>query len=323
MNSPTTLRAVETPAADTSPLDPALIALAREHRGMVTTAMARQFGLDKDALTQLVRRGILLHPGRGLYGVASLVDQAPERWHLHLAFGGTLLYPDVAFTGVTALLAHGVVVWNSSLEKPALVRPVDRCASMVAFTVRPRTTEAVPSPWGPTEPVPMALIQHCLDNGIGQGVVSADHALHTGKVTLDELTETARGIRRWPRSGRARSMLSFVSEKHETPGESLTNMGCAAYGIELVPQVRIYDEGGRVVARVDFRVKGTNVVVEFDGKMKYTEDGVLWDEKKREDRLRALGYVVVRITWADVMQGAGTVVAKVRAGLRHRDARRL
>jgi very-short-patch-repair endonuclease len=323
MNSSRTLNALEASAAASSALDPSLLALAREHRGMLTTVMARQFGLDKDALTELVRRGVLLHPGRGLYGVAALVDQAPELWHLHLAHGATLLYPDASFTGVTAVLAHGITVWNSPLQKPSLARPVDRCAAMVAFTVRPRTSASVPSPWGPTEPIPVALVQHCLDNGIGQGVVSADHALHTGRVTIEELTETAREMRRWPRSGRARSMLSFLSEKHESPGESLTNMGCAAYGIELVPQVRIYDDNGVVVARVDFRVKGTNVLVEFDGKMKYTEDGVLWDEKKREDRLRALGYVVVRITWADVMQGAGAVVAKVRAGLRHRDARRV
>ena len=302
-------------------LDPTLLALAREQRGMLTTAMLRDFGLDKDGLIRLVRQGVLMHPGRGLYAVAELVDSTQDEWHLHLAHGATLLYPDAAFTGVTALLAHGVTVWNSTLDRPSLVRPVHRCASMSAFTVRCRTTVPVATPWGPTEPLPVALIQHCLDNGISQGVVSLDDAMHRGLVTRDEVEEAVGGVKGWPRSGRAHSMMTFVDERHESPGESLTNIGCSAYGIELEPQVRISDERGRVVARADFRIKGTNVVIEFDGKIKYTEEGVLWDEKKREDLLRSLGFVVVRITWADVMRGPGFIAAKVRAGLAHRDAR--
>ena len=59
---------------------------------------------------------------------------------------------------------------------------------------------------------------------------------------------------------------------------------------------------------------GANVVVEFDGKVKYAagDPEVLWDEKRREDRLRRLGYVVVRITWAD-LERPGAVAAAVRA----------
>lgn len=307
--------------AECGPLDPSLKDLAQAHHGMLTTAMARTFGLDKESLASLVRHGILLHPGRGLYAVAELVDQRPEQWHLHLAYGATLLYPDVSFTSTTALLAHGITIWRSPLDKPFLVRPIDRSASMASFTVRPRQAASIGSPWGPTEPLATAVVQHCLDNGIAQGLVSADHALHTGRVTLPELRSVASTVARWPRYSRVKSMMTFVSPEHETPGESLTNMGCAAYGIELVPQVRIYEEDGRLVARADFVVKGTNLVVEFDGKVKYTERGVLWDEKTREDRLRSLGFVVVRITWSDIMAGARAIVAKVRAGMRHPDFR--
>ena len=40
-------------------------------------------------------------------------------------------------------------------------------------------------------------------------------------------------------------------------------------GVTLVPQVVIRDHDGEFVARVDFVVEGTSVVVEFDGKVKY------------------------------------------------------
>lgn len=73
---------------------------------------------------------------------------------------------------------------------------------------------------------------------------------------------------------------------------------------------------GAFVARVDFLVAGTRVVVEFDGKSKYADGdpAVLWAEKRREDRLRRLGYVVVRITWAD-LETPGAVAARVRTAL--------
>ena len=70
------------------------------------------------------------------------------------------------------------------------------------------------------------------------------------------------------------------------------------------------------MARVDFLVTGTNVVVEFDGRMKYDsgDPGILWAEKKREDALRRLGYVVVRLTWAD-LERPGAALAKVRSAI--------
>ena len=62
------------------------------------------------------------------------------------------------------------------------------------------------------------------------------------------------------------------------------------------------DDEGYVVGRVDLLVEG-RVIVEFDGMVKYEgADGraALAAEKRREDRLRALGFEVVRLTWADL-----------------------
>lgn len=63
-------------------------------------------------------------------------------------------------------------------------------------------------------------------------------------------------------------------------------------------------DNGTAVARVDFLFRAQRTIVEFDGAVKY--EGVegrdaLFREKRREDRLRALGYQVVRLTWADLM----------------------
>ena len=119
-------------------------------------------------------------------------------------------------------------------------------------------------------------------------------------------------------------MLRLVDGRRESVGESRCGVALAMAGIAVTPQVTITDASGSFVARVDFLVDGTMVVVEFDGKVKYAtgDPEVLWHEKRREDRLRALGYVVVRVTWAQ-LERPGAVAAAVRAAARARaDGRR-
>ena len=67
------------------------------------------------------------------------------------------------------------------------------------------------------------------------------------------------------------------------------------------------DVDGEHVARTDFDWGG-RLVGEFDGKVKYgryvpegkSAADVLWEEKRREDRIRATGRQVVRIAWSDL-----------------------
>lgn len=310
--------------------EPLLFELAASHHGMVTTEMARALGLDKFALASLTKSGALLHPCRGLYAVPELVDRSRvETWHKHLTYGGRMLYPDATLVGATALVAHDIAVWNTDLTRPALFRPRDRSAAASAFWVRPRTCrDTLDTPLGPTQPIALSVIQHCLDNGMTQGVVSADAAMRMGLTSPEELAAAAEAVESWPRSSRTRTMLTYIDERHETPGESIVAVFAGAAGIELVPQVTIYEVDGTLVGRVDFVVKGTKVIVEFDGRRKYVRrdddvesgpwgksaDEKVFDEKQREDRLRALGYVVVRLVWKDFYT-RGAVVAKIRAGM--------
>ncbi|MGA8047546.1 MAG: type IV toxin-antitoxin system AbiEi family antitoxin domain-containing protein, partial [Dermatophilaceae bacterium] len=152
-------------------LDAMVVDAAQADRGLLTTATAYRLGLNRLALTRLVKSGSLIRVCRGLYAVPALVDTSPTAWHLHVAYGASLLYDDTTMTGATALLAHGVTVWNTPLKRPALLRPPDRSASASAFWVRPRQCEHVATQWGRAEPVADAVVQHAIDNGIAQGVV--------------------------------------------------------------------------------------------------------------------------------------------------------
>lgn len=299
-----------------SSLDFTLLTQAAAQHGVLSTAQLLGAGLTARRLVELVRADVLLHPGRGLYLVAALARSDEAERHRQLVAGAFLLYPDAVLTGTTALMAHGIPVWGVPLGRPALRRPMKRSGGMSAFWVRQASGGSVATTWGPASPVAEALAVQAVDHGIVAGVVSADAALRDGHVDADALAAAVAGVSGWVHGSRAVAMLALANGRRESVGESRCGVALSMAQVPVVPQVVVRDRGGRFVARVDFVVEGTKVVIEFDGKVKYGsgDPEVLWAEKRREDELRALGYVVVRITWAD-LEVPGAVAAKVRAAL--------
>lgn len=302
----------------TSSLDPALLALAAGQHGLFTTRQARHVGMSPVALVHAVRSQELVHPARGLYAVRALVDPgSPLSWHRTRAFGATLLWDDATLHGSSALLARGIRVWGVDLATIHVLRPVDRSVRVGCFRVRQWTGQPVTSSdLGPAVSVATALATHATEHGIAQGVVSADHALHEGLLTRADLESAIDVVKGWRYGSRAVAALAFADGRRESVGESRCALDLMLAGFVADPQVEVRDPQGRFVGRVDFRIRGTNVIVEFDGRLKYDsgDPSVLWAEKRREDELRRLGYVVVRITWAD-LERPGAVAAKVRSAI--------
>ena len=175
--------------------------------------------------------------------------------------------------------------------------------------------DGVETPWGPAMPLAQALVELAIDAGSVPGVVSADRALHDGVVTAEQLAEAVAPATGWPRGSRARSMGALADGSSESVAESRSRVILVTSGFDVEPQFLVVDVDGTVVARSDFRVRGTRVLIEVDGRVKYTDPQVLWDEKRREDRLRRMGWTVVRLTWADLDHPA-LVRQRVRQALR-------
>ncbi len=299
-------------------IDPALLSLAASQGGCFTTVQARtQCGTGWYLLERWVKEGLLDHLTRGLYAVSELREKDPIPAHRQFCQGALLLYPDGVLSGVSAIVAHDLPTWNVDLTRPILRRDAQKGTGAAGIRIRRAARACVETELGPAVPVARALVEVALDNGAVQGVVSADAALHRELLSSDDLAAEVAEVANWPRSHRAKAMLELVDGAAESPGESRTRCVLAAGGIRLIPQVTIRDERGGFVARVDFMVEGTKVIVEFDGRVKYAgDDGqALFEEKKREDRLRALGYAVVRLTWGD-LERPGFAIAKVRRCLR-------
>ena len=297
-------------------LDASLLSLAATQHSMITTSQAASFGLGPAALVHLVRSGALEHPARGLYAVASMREATAEVRHRQLSAGALMLYPDGALSGVSAVLAHGLPVWGVDLRTPYVRRPVDRHRGAIGIHILGGLDEVETGEAHRCEPLDLALVELAITWGVVPGVVSADAALQRGLVTRDALAERLRRVAQWPRSSRARAMVALSDGRSESVGESRCRIMLQANGISLVPQVTMMDRRTGKVIRADFVVEGTKVIIEFDGRMKYADGDAttLWDEKRREDWLRAQGYVVVRLTWAD-LEHPERAVAKVRRAM--------
>ncbi len=106
-------------------------------------------------------------------------------------------------------------------------------------------------------------------------------------------------VARLPGRRRVRAAIDLIDPVRESPLESSSVAYFVRYAVPLPKaQVEIYDERGLFVARVDFLwenpVTGVRVVGEADGQGKYGGSQDLYQEKRREDALRALGFVVIR-----------------------------
>ena len=151
--------------------------------------------------------------------------------------------------------------------------------------------------------------------GVVTGVAAGDAAVRHGLATVEELHAEVERAGRGRGVRAARRTAALVDARSESPGESLSRVRMAEWGLGAPPvlQHEVRDRHG-FVGRVDFWWPVHGVVGEFDGRTKYGSDaaGVLWEEKLREDRLRAAGLRVARWTWQDAWAG-GPMIARLRA----------
>ena len=290
--------------------------LAAMHSGVFTTREAGMVGVTRDTLTAAVRHGRLRRLARGLYAAGPAPDR-PEARHLELVRALLVEYPDAVLAGRSAVLAHGLPTWGVPLGLALLHRPVERQLRRSGAVIRPLDPVAgsVDAPPGRTTPVADSVVQVALDHGTVAGVVSCDAALHTGMTTQEAIHRSLQERAGHRRIQRAWAMAGLMDPSSESPGESRLRVVLVTGGIEVESQPVIRDGRGEVIARGDLRVAGTRVLIEFDGAVKYTDGGpeALFAEKRREDRIRALGWVVVRVTWADLMRPDRILAAVRRA----------
>lgn len=178
-----------------------------------------------------------------------------------------------------------------------------------------RTTSVLRTLFDIARDFPLAFAVAVVDEAVRQSHVSAgDFVSYCGS--------------RPPRTHQARiaSVLENIDPRRESIAESITAVRFVEHSVPgFEPQVVIRDELGNFVARTDFANEQAGVIAEFDGAGKYylknadpRQEFEL--ERRREYRLRNLGYTVFRLTWSQIFSAEQFI--RIRTAVEQKTKRR-
>ncbi|KAB7745497.1 hypothetical protein GA707_06130 [Nostocoides sp. F2B08] len=269
--------------------------------GVFTRRDALAWGMSDNELLRAVRKDEITRLGYGVYAHGEPPATRGAR-HAALTRGILRARPRAWAAARSALSLHDLPLIRSDLETVVL------CAPGRERYHRPGViTYAMPSAEQGTlvagvrsVSVETAIFQTVRRDSLATAIVAADAALHRGLTSRARLERCRVELARL--APRGRELIEATDAKAESPGESLGRILIRGLGYQVESQVELRTPTGAFVGRVDLLVNGC-VVAEFDGDVKYggrDAGEALIAEKRREDALRALGYVVVRLTWSDL-----------------------
>lgn len=309
-------------------MDPRLVARAITRGDVFTRADALALGLDDRHLRRACASGEAVRVRRNAYVLGSAWAQADPTTRFGMRTRAVLAArrnPEDVACHRSALALHGLPVLDPHLADVEIASDVCRVRRDRGFRLYPREIAVVdPEVSGATPdevesgrlvdagavqagplravPIAVAVVQTLVGHGLPHALVALDAALHDGRCSTPEVEGIIARLAGLGAQAQGHRLIRLSDPRCESVGESRARLVLVELGVEVRSQVDVYDEDGDLVGRVDFLVDG-DVVVEFDGAVKYEgAEGreALVAEKIREDRLRALGYRVVRLTWADL-----------------------
>lgn len=309
-------------------MNPKLKVIAATQGGVFSRAQAFGCGYTRELLRERLGDGRWEKVRHGQYAERVDLTHLPpwdqELWrHRRLAYAVTnsMSSGTVALSHQSALVLHRIPLWGVELNEVQISRLDGRRGGLIAGVRHHRgkleATELTEIAGLTVTTVSRALIETACTASFEAVVVIADAVLRAHRIEAQAMLDR---IEFWPGSATARAALAFSDQLSESVGESRLRVLLHNQGLPApLLQVEFEDSDG-FIARVDFYFPDHGTVVEFDGLLKYAggSQTVLVQEKLREDRLRALGLEVVRITWADLNRPADVATRIRRAFTRAR-----
>ncbi len=296
-----------------------------------TVSLARDLaaqGLSPDEIARLSRTGELERVRRGAYAPRTTVADDRERHRL-------LVEATVRQTSEAAVVSHGsaaalhdLPIWSDGLTRVHLTRDRPTGAKVRRY-VHQHSGPLAPDEVTEIDGIRVTtLARTVVDLGrslpFARSVAVTDAALARG-LPVDALHQSLVGAAGRTGIGAARRTAAFSDGRSESVGESTSRVVLFQSGVPT-PQLQyeVFDLTGGLVGRSDFCWEEQRTLGEFDGKVKYgrllkpgqAASDVVWAEKLREDRLRDLGWQVVRWVWDDLARPRALVERLERAFLR-------
>lgn len=300
-------------------------------------AELHELDLDSRPFRRAVKRGDAVRIHRGAYMAASVwrsLDRHEQYRHQVIAAtGASRTHP---------VLSHrsAAVVWGVPLIGP-LPRLVDVLATEAAGTrtegsFRRHATRFVESDIEVVEGIAITslrrtIVDLALTLPFPAAVAALDWAIRPGTpdspkphVTLDDLFDAIVALQVTRGGRRVSRAIEFGDGLSASPGESISRAVIHELGFPAPVLQKRFDDRHGLIGFTDFWWPEFRLIGEFDGLAKYTRDqyrhglsinDIVMAEKKREDRLRALGPSVARWLWVDAMVPRSLFAVLREAGL--------
>jgi hypothetical protein len=263
-------------------------------------------------LDRMVRAGEVQRIRRGAYEWASAKPLARREQHRRL-IAATLRQTsvDAAVSHMSAAVLHQLPIWNNQLARVHITRDGSgggKVRRYVHLHVAPLPATDVCEIEGQRVTTLARTVLDLLRTlTMERSVPIGDAAVRLG-LNLEDLAEVAGRCIGWRGTLQARRAMNFLDPRSESPGESYSRVVFHRIGMPApVPQYEVWDRGV-LVGRTDFCWEEFRTLGEFDGMEKYgrllkpgqTAADAVFEEKRREDALRDLGWQIVRWIWQDL-----------------------
>lgn len=298
---------------ESRPVHPTLCAVAARQFGAFTSRDAIRAGYSREEVQAEVSRGRWVRLRRGVYADRAAVEATDgdpvARHRLECAAVLVRLGGRPVVSHASAARLSGIVVPSAT---PEVVRLTDEVqwrrgrGYEVARAALPTCDVRALGTFQTTAPA-RTLVDCAREWPLEDAVVAMDAALNAELLPHRELADAVLAETHWVGVGDAARAANLAVGRAESPLETRGRLRILGSGLPAPElQVEIRDVRG-LVGRVDAWYEEAAVAVEFDGLVKYEapRDGrsparVLWEEKRREDRLRDLDIRVLRVVRADL-----------------------
>lgn len=283
--------------------------------GFFTTQEAKSAGYADRDMTRMVRSGTWVRFRRGYYAFA-------DEWRALDAIGRhrvrssavlRSLGPGVALSHVSGVVRHGIDSWGLPLNRVHVTR-LDGGPGRIEGDVVHHEGLVVDSDVVEIEGEQVLRPERCvLEAGSRANNEVAlcmfDAGLRIGAFTYQELREYHILMLPWPFMQHLHIPVRMADGRSGSVGESRGRWCFRGLGMPA-PQLQyeVYDADGELVGITDWAWPDLGTLGEFDGFLKYGRllkpgrdpGDVVFDEKKREDKLREVtGHLMIRLIWAD------------------------
>lgn len=284
--------------------------------GVLTRRAALEAGMTPSDIKRMLRAGRWQAMHRGVYFADAGLPTPLER-----ARAAVLAVGDGVASHDTAARVHGIVVVRHSMTEHLTVdrklrRPHRPQLRMHTSGLTPRQQCTLGGvPLTTAERTAYDLLR---DADPLTGIYACEDALRRGLVrpaSLREMVEDPSSLGgHW---STARRRFFSIEPQSESPLETAGRLLLIGAGLPApMVQIRVCDPAtGDVLFRIDLGYEPQRIGIELDGYGVHGAPDAIMADRRRQNALQVLGWMLLRFTWHDVMHRRGYVVDVVRRAL--------